>query len=552
MPASIDSNKTSGYYNEEAALKVPGSGPWYPIEPNSYSDYGGDIKTVAREPITATRQRAKGTVTDLDVQAGWNEDFTQNNLSRLIQGFLFANARTKPTNLPLSSMTGVVAYGVSVVAGAPGSFHRAAGSFITDGWKVGHIFFTTGFVNKANNFLWVVTAVTATDLSVVASDSMQTTNEAGDGVVETSVLVAEAATVGVIEAVGFQLPSSATLTGVGSDIPNIALNCDAVNLTTLGLIAGEYLYIGDVDVNTGAGAVPHSFLTAGTVLPIRGYARIASIAAAQILFDVTLLENFGEATGAALAATLPNIYFGTVIQNEANPELIVRRTYTLLRTLGTDIEGAPVYETVSGAVPNEFTLNIPSNNKLAADLKLIAMDTESGSTEPSGTFLNALNEEPYNTSQDVYAMLLYIIDQTQPEQVPLFGYATDEKLTINNNVKPNKAIGVVGGFEASVGMLDVSGSLTCYFDDPAAIEAIRNNDNVGLINIFAKKLQGMIFDMSMLTLGGGRLKVEKDKPIMADITHTAAAGVNDNTILYNKFDYLPATAMSNYVPVVFI
>jgi hypothetical protein len=220
--------------------------------------------------------------------------------------------------------------------------------------------------------------------------------------------------------------------------------------------------------------------------------------------------------------------------------------------LGTDIEGAPVYETVSGAVPNEFTLNIPSNNKLAADLKLIAMDTESGSTEPSGTFLNALNEEPYNTSQDVYAMLLYIIDQTQPEQVPLFGYATDEKLTINNNVKPNKAIGVVGGFEASVGMLDVSGSLTCYFDDPAAIEAIRNNDNVGLINIFAKKLQGMIFDMSMLTLGGGRLKVEKDKPIMADITHTAAAGVNDNTILYNKFDYLPATAMSNYVPVVFI
>lgn len=550
MSVSIDSNSTSGYYNEESALKIAGSGPWYPIEPNSYSDFGGDLKTVAREPITNTRSRAKGTVTDLDVVAGWNEDFTQNNLSRLIQGFLFANARTKPSNMPLSSRTGLVTQALSVVAGAPGSFHRAAGSFITDGFKVGHIVKSRKWNNAGNNFLWVVSAVTATDLTVAPSDSIQEVDDLGAGVVLSSVLVNEAAGVGVIEVVGFQLPTATTtLLGVGAGIPRVTLHSTTVDFTTFGFSIGEYIYLGDVN---GNGTLGHNFLGDGAgTPPVRGYGRIASIAANDIGFDVTVLENFGDNSGAAMSGTLPNIYFGTVIKNESDPTLIVRRTYTLLRTLGQDSLNHDIYETVTGAVPNQFTLNVPSNNKLAADLTFVGMDTSQSQTEPSGSFLAALNEEPYNTSQDVFAMLLYVIDAAQPEQVPLFGYATDEKITINNNVKGNKAIGVVGNFEASVGMFDVSGTLTCYFDDERATQAVRNNADVGLTNIFAKKLQGMIFDMPLLTLGGGRLKVEKDKPIMADITHTAAAGSYGSTILYNKFEYLPASAMSDYVPLTF-
>jgi hypothetical protein len=96
--------------------------------------------------------------------------------------------------------------------------------------------------------------------------------------------------------------------------------------------------------------------------------------------------------------------------------------------------------------------------------------------------------------------------------------------------------------------MDVSGSLTCYFDDIAAIQAVQNNANVGLTNIFAKPSEkaGFIIDLPVLTLTLPGLKVEKDKPIMADITHSASVGTAGHTILYNKFGYLPASAMDNY------
>lgn len=557
MGASIDSNKTSTYYNEESALKVAGTGPFYPVEPNSFSDFGGDVKTVAREPIISTRQRAKGTVTDLDVVAGWQEDFTQDNMARLIQGFVQASARCKPSNQKLSSTTGVPSVNVSVIGATP-AFHRAAGSFITDGYKVGHIIKSRGFANGGNNFLWVASAVTATDITVAASDSIQEVTPGGIPEVVTSTMVDEAATVnGIIEVVGFSL-ANATTTLVGlntANTPQVKLISTAgVDFTTFGFTPGEYVYIGDVDGNGNKG---HNFVSDGTGTPIiRGYARIApgGIAATTLSFDVTVFDNATNPTGSAALVPVTgktvSLYFGTVIQNEGDPTLIIRRTYTLLRTLDHDVEGAAIYEIVKGAIPNQFSLNVPSNNKLVADLTFVAMDTNQSTVAPVGaTYAPQLNQQPYNTSQDVFAMLLYIIDQTQPEQVPLFGYATDEKLTINNNIKPNKAIGVIGAFEANTGMFDVSGTMTCYFDDPAAIQAIRNNDNVGLLNVFAKQLQGFIIDLPLLTLGGGKLKVAKDTPIMADITHNAAAGENNVTLVYNKFEYLPASAMADYTPV---
>lgn len=552
--ASIDSNKTSTFYNEESALKIAGPGPFYPVEPNSFTDFGGDLKTVSREPINATRQRVKGTVTDLDVVAGWQEDFTQDNLARLIQGFLQASARCKPSNLKLSSATGVPSAQVSAVA-AGQNFHRAAGSFITDGFKVGHIIKSRGFGNAPNNFVWVASAVSATDITVTPTDSIQLVSPGGVASVATSALVDEiASNNGIIEAVGFQLPSgSTTLVGVNAlNTPQLQLVSTTLDFTTFGFVPGEYIYIGDVTGNAAAG---HNFLSDGTnTPPVRGYARIAKITITTLYLDVTVLDNFSTATGTApLTGTLPNIYFGTVIQNEGDPTLIVRRTYTLLRTLDHDINSQPIYEYVTGAVPNQLTLNIATNNKIVSDLTFVACDTHQTSDAPVGaTFGTVLNQPPYNTSQDVFVQLLYVNDPTQPEQVPLFGYATDQKLTIANNIKPNKAIGVVGAFEVTTGMLDVSGTTTCYFDDPGAIKAIRNNGDVGLLNIFAKKLQGFLFDVPEVTLGGGKLKVVKDTPIMADITQTAAAGINNTTLLYNKFEYLPASAMADYTPLTFL
>ncbi len=68
--------------------------------------------------------------------------------------------------------TGVTTLGVVAL-----KFNRGAGSFLTDGFCVGQEIVTTGFTDAANNGRYVITAVTATDITVAEV----LVNEAGGG-----------------------------------------------------------------------------------------------------------------------------------------------------------------------------------------------------------------------------------------------------------------------------------------------------------------------------------------------------------------------------------
>lgn len=521
----IDSNITGLAIAEEVCPKqlpvvgIDGFGPvWYGQEPNSYSDFGGELSTVARAPIDPSRQNKKGTITDLDASGGYNTDVTKTNLARILQGFFFADARRKPSTesftlgVQNTAITGALATGEYTAASGLAGFNTA-----------GALIFASGFNNPLNNGLKTVVGADGTSVEI------------------TGALVNEAAppATAKLEVVGFQFPADdAQLTTSGNIV---SLETDATDLSELGLIPGEWIFIGgDLEANQFAN--------------IRGFARINTIDENAITFDdVTFAPAANVGAGKSI-----QIFFGTVIKNEKLRSLIRRRTFQLERTLGEgpDAEnvGDQQAEYLEGAVCNEFTLNIPQADKLNADLTFVAMDNtqrtgaagdKAKSTLGDATYIPAKGEDAFNTSSDIYRIKMTLLDPNTSNPTPLFGYVSEANVGINNGITPNKAVGVLGAFDTSAGNFGVTGSVTAYFDSINAVKAVRNNADAALNVIAVSKNVGMIYDIPLLGLGGGRVTVEKDSPVTVPLEPAGAENKHGYTMLYNLFPYLPTLALPN-------
>ena len=136
-----------------------------------------------------------------------------------------------------------------------------------------------------------------------------------------------------------------------------------------------------------------------------------------------------------------------------------------------------------------------------------------------------------------------VVDPSTSSPSNLFGYVSEATISINNNVTPSKAIGILGAFDTTAGNFEVSGSITAYFTTVAAVRAVRLNYDVGLSIISAAKNAGFVFDIPLLGLGGGRLNVEKDSPITVPMEPSGAENQNGYTLMHVSFAYLPTIAM---------
>lgn len=423
----IDSNITGLAIAEEECLKVlPGvngaDAQWYAMEPNSYSDFGGDISSVARAPINPSRQRKKGTITDLDASGGFNHDFTKTQLNSLLQGFFFADVRTR-----------------------------------------------TEAANAAG------IAIAAATVSITA-----------DGLV----------------------------------------SIDAAELEALtpALMPGEWFYF------KGPGATT------------RGYCRVDSITGGKIVIGDTTMTIAGgsaDVTGAATA------WVGNTLRNENDPTLIKRRSYTLERTLGDDGAGTQS-EYLRGAVANEFTLNVPQADKLNCDMTFVACDdvyrTGTEGLLP-GTRHPALGEDAINTSLNIARIKLAVVDPETSNPTATFGYVVESNISINNNATPNKAVGILGAFDVSVGDFEAGGSVTAYFSTVAGVKAVRNNADFMFNIIAAAEGSGFVFDIPLCGLSGSRVNVVKDEAIQIPVTPAGAENKYGYTMSYTYFPNLPPEAI---------
>lgn len=580
--SKIDSNVVGLRFAEEATIGVlPGTPVWNPLEPNSYGDFGGSVTTLARNPINPSRQRKKGVLTDLEAAGGFNIDLTQDNLQELLQGFFFATLRKKDEHVCETIVTAtddfepsevravsavIAAGGTTYVRGdivtlSGGTFGTAATFLVTEvaagvvvtvsmytpgdysvlpgnpvsttgagandctltltwedgsAYLAGDLLFAKGFDDDANNGLHVVSAGNTFAVTV------------------TSNLVDALAQTGQITRVGFAF-SDAEIDATGT-LPT--LDSAAKDLTTLGLMVGEWIFI-------GGDATANQFGTAAD----NGFARIRSISANSIELDKSSNTLVTDGGGGKTI----HVFWGRVLKNESSAALIKRRTYNLERQLGapdSDFPAVMQSEYLTGAIPSELTLNIPTADKVMADISFMATDSEQRSAVTgvkSGTRPDLEEAEAFNTSSDVARIKMAVVSSSDSNPDPLFAYLTELTLNLNNNISLNKAVGVLGAIDGSAGNFEIGGSVTAYFADTTSVESVRANADITIDAHIVKANQGITIDVPLITLGDGRPNVEQDTAIMLPFEMEASSGAKidtdlNHTLLMVFWDYLPDLA----------
>lgn len=494
MPIVVPSNGT-GLAIAEEVIGTPGTLPgtpvWIPLEPNTYGDFGGQTKLTPRNPITSSRQRKKGVVTDLDASASFNSDFVTESLSRMFQGFLFADWRYKDTD----AVTDVDATnGYSVASGG--------GDYVA-----GDLVFAEGFGIAANNGLKTVSASTSTTVAVGGS-----TDEAS------------APADAKITRVGVEAGSGDVVMTASGGVAT--MTSTTLDFTTLGLIPGEWIWVGGDSAGT-------KFATAAC----NGLYRIESIAAHAIVFDRTP----AAATADAGTSKTIRIFIGHVLKNESDPSLQKLRTYTLERQLTTS-----QFEYVEGAAANTLAINVKKSDKITFDLSFVGLTTERAGAAKSGTRETLPTQNAFNASTS-FTRLRFNDDTTGAS---LASYVDELKLTIDNGIDPVKAVSALGGIDINYGDFMVSGTMNAFFTSTDAVDAVLDNDDCSIDMLLVERAGdqrlpvGWLVDIPLLALGDGRLKVEKDKPIMLPLSYDAAAhGTLDHTMMVMDFSYLPVAAL---------
>ncbi len=507
----INSNDIDISVAEEDSIKtLPVTPEWYAVQANSVTDFGGNVTKTPREFLTSDRQRRKGQTTDLEAAGAVNHDLVQEGLQRIMQGFFFANAVTK------SETAGIGDSGVISSVGAANDITRLVGSFVTDGYEVGDLIFCSGFGVTGNNGLKTVTAVLALTLTVSETLTAETTT-------------------GKVVQVGFEFATGDLDVDASGALP--VLTTTAKDCTEFGLVPGEYIYV-------GGNVAANQFTTAANA----GFARVRSVTANAITLDKTEATYITEAD----ATQDMHIFFGRVFKNQTGTD-IVRRTYNVERQLGAPDDALPAQiqsEYLTGAVPSELTLNVPTSDLAKVDIAWMAADHEqrTGATGiKSGNRNAATEEEAYNTSSNVPRIKIAVVSSTDAAPTALFAFAKEVTVAINNNISLDKAVGVLGAFDATHGFFEVSGNIEAYFADVASVEAVRNNSDVTLEMHLVRSNAGLSIDLPLLALGDGRLNVEKDEAIMLPLSHDAATGASidsglDHTLLISFWDYLPDQA----------
>lgn len=339
-----------------------------------------------------------------------------------------------------------------------------------------------GFPTTANNNV----------AKVVASNTSSTV------VFPASSWTAETAAIAVgayLRAVGFQ-GASADITATASGIASTVLD-----FTTLGLVVGEWVKLG----GTAAGT---QFATAAN----NGWARISAIAAHALTFDIL---PTGWTTDSGTGKTI-RMFFGDVLRNGTTTySSTIERQYT--------DQAVPTYEYLSGLSVDKLTIPLGAQKIATATVSYTGASTLSQTSRLSGaTDTAAPTTDIFNTTSNLFGAI--------EGGSPLIGpdFVLSMSMTINNNLRPQIALGSLSPVGIGNGEFNLSLSLDYYMGDNTIYSKLLSNT----LSSFSFRLQdtagenpnnaAYVFDMPSLRYTAGAPSVPgKNQDVMMNMTAQA-------------------------------
>jgi len=473
----------------ETSLGVlPVSPVWRRLEPNSINQFGSTISKTVRNPISQSRQRRKGIITDLDSAVEAEMDLTMSAFRDYMEGFCFSVAKGAPVFIPSAATAGAFTV-PAVSAGDAAKIQYGASSAKT-------LFFARGFDLSANGGLFVAGAAVATSATsiTVTGGALAETPDATDDV--------ELAVAGVRGATGdLEIDSDGNLISA------------ALDFTTLGLNVGQWIHIGGVDAT-------NQFFTEANY----GFVRVALVAANKITIarrPNAFTADDGTVDNAAGAGLSIDILFGQWVRNVGvnDPDYLEISTQFELESPNLGAAGAANYEYALGNYHDTANISIPLTDKATITYGFIGTDTSDPSASRATNADEALEpseSSAFGTASDIARLVIHEVDET--------GLTTDFKsldITITNNVTPEKVLGLLGARYMNLGNFEADIEAQVLFTDPAVPAAIRANSTLGLYFALRNDDGGMMCDYPSGTLEGGGREFPVNQTVLMNTTFMA-------------------------------
>ena len=502
MPRVLVNNIGFAYVTE-SSLGVPGITGWRQLEPNTINNFGANVSTVSRSPISKSRQRRKGTITDLTSGVGFESDITISSFRNFIEGFLFSNAVNRNVSEIASSAASTTndSYTVSGLTASQASK-----------MEVGTLLWVSGFTNSRNNGLKSVDADIASAATSISVDQNLSTQSGESGILSMAGYRIPGASAGTWDYTASSKQASLGLTGVGTILGN------------LGLTPGQLVHVGSV-AELGADVINGFQNNAAN--DIVGYARVLSITNNSVVFNkLDPALRFDDTTSPTTAV---DILFGEFVRNvKTDATDYLERSFQFemeFDNLGSG--GATAYQYSLGNYCNTIGFNIPLTDKATISFDFIGTDTESPSaTRKTGasTASTPTRTIPFNTSSDIARLRITEVDED--------GLTTDFKsltLNLSNNVTPENVVAHVGARYINTANFEVDIEAQLIFTNPDIINKIRDNETVTM-DFIMKNGDGIIgVDIPSLTLGGGDREFPVGESVLINTTSEAFEDSNLGT-----------------------